>query len=190
MHLGSMKQEFAQRMVAQVNELHPDAILFTGDLQNMRPQELVRHAPTLVHLHPVDGIFSVLGNHDYADYVKTATAEQKRDMERLTRSFEASLNWDLLLNERRILRRGADSIVIAGTENDGRPPFPCKADYRKALHGISPKSFVIMMQHDPSAHTATMHSATNAERTHPRRTVVALRLATHKSCQQRGCRTV
>ena len=128
MHLGSMKQEFAQRMVAQVNELHPDAILFTGDLQNMRPQELVRHAPTLVHLHPVDGIFSVLGNHDYADYVKTATAEQKRSMERMTRSFEASLNWDLLLNERRILRRGADSIVIAGTENDGRPPFPCKAD--------------------------------------------------------------
>ena len=151
MHLGSMKQEFAQRMVAQVNELHPDAILFTGDLQNMRPQELVRHAPTLVHLHPVDGIFSVLGNHDYADYVKTATAEQKRSMERMTRSFEASLNWDLLLNERRILRRGADSIVIAGTENDGRPPFPCKADYRKALHGISPESFVIMMQHDPSA---------------------------------------
>ena len=40
------------------------------------------------------------------------------------------------------------------------------------------------------SHTATMHSAANAERTHPRRTAVALRLATHKSCQQRGCRTV
>ena len=151
MHLGSMKQEFARRIVAQVNELHPDALLFTGDLLNMRTQEAVSFTATLIHLHPVDGIFSVLGNHDYADYVKTATAEQRNEMERLTRSLEGSMNWDLLLNERRILRRGADSIVIAGTENDGRPPFPAKADYRKALHGISPKSFVIMMQHDPSA---------------------------------------
>ena len=194
MHLGSMKQEFAQRMVAQVNELHPDAILFTGDLQNMRPQELVRHAPTLVHLHPVDGIFSVLGNHDYADYVKTATAEQKRSMERMTRSFEASLNWDLLLNEHRILasRSRLDCDSRNGERRSSAVPLQSRLSQGTARH------IARIVRHYDAArpvgmappHTAPMHSATNAERTHPRRTAVALRLATHKSCQQRGCRTV
>ena len=55
--------------------------------------------------------------------------------------------------------------MIAGTENDGRPPFPAKADYRKALHGISPKSFVIMMQHDPSAWRRHILPQTNAQLT-------------------------
>lgn len=138
-------------MVAQVNELHPDAILFTGDLQNMRPQELVRHAPTLVHLHPVDGIFSVLGNHDYADYVKTATAEQEAQYGAYDTFVRGSAQLGLAAQRASHLAPRSRLDSDSRTENDGRPPFPCKADYRKALHGISPESFVIMMQHDPSA---------------------------------------
>ena len=193
MHLGSMKQEFARRIVAQVNELHPDALLFTGDLLNMRPQEAVSFTATLIHLHPVDGIFSVLGNHDYADYVKTATAEQRSEMERLTRSLEGSMNWDLLLNERRILRRGADSIVIAGTENDGRPPFPAKADYQGAAGHIAR----IVRYNDAArpvglapTHSAANQCATYAERTHARRTALVVQLATDKRREHRRCRTL
>lgn len=68
-----------------------------------------------------------------------------------TRNFQTSVGWNLLLNDNRIVRRSADSIVIAGEENDGRPPFPQKADLRKTLHGISAQSFVVVLQHDPSA---------------------------------------
>lgn len=151
LHLGSMREEFAERVVAQINALHPDAILFTGDLQNMKPEELTPHADTFKRLRSKDGVFSVLGNHDYSEYVKDATADEKRAMEQATRTFEINEGWQLLLNEHRSIRRANDSIVIAGTENDGRPPFPAKADYTRALHGVEPHAFVIMMQHDPSA---------------------------------------
>ena len=150
-HLGSMRAELLERAVTEMNSLHPDLIAFTGDIQNMRPQELTRYAPILARLHAEDGIYSVLGNHDYTQYVPKLSEEQKRQNEGMTRDFQTSLDWNLLLNDRRILRRGQDSIVIAGEENDGRPPVPQKADIRRTLRGIAPSSFVVMLQHDPSA---------------------------------------
>lgn len=150
-HLGSMRTELLERAVAEANALHPDMIAFTGDLQNMRPQELPRFAPILARLHAADGAYSVLGNHDYTQYVPKLSDAQKRRNERLTRDFHVAVGWNLLLNDRRVLRRGADSIVVAGEENDGLPPFPQKADLGKTLRGISPRSFVVLLQHDPSA---------------------------------------
>lgn len=150
-HLGSMRAELLSRAVAEMNSLHPDMVVFTGDIQNMRPQELAPHAPTLARLRARDGVYSVLGNHDYTQYVPKLPEIQKRENERLTCSFQAGLGWNLLLNDRCILRRGTDSLVIAGEENDGLPPFPHKADIAKTLHGIGNRSFVVMLQHDPSA---------------------------------------
>lgn len=150
-HLGSMRAELLSRAVAEMNSLHPDMVVFTGDIQNMRPQELAPHAPTLARLRARDGVYSVLGNHDYTQYVPKLPERQKRENERLTRSFQTGLGWNLLLNDRCILRRGTDSLVIAGEENDGLPPFPHKADIAKTLHGIGSRSFVVMLQHDPSA---------------------------------------
>ena len=150
-HLGSMHPELLRRAVVEINSLHPDIIVFTGDLQNMSPQELPRHATTLIHLHANDGIYSILGNHDYSLYMPKLTMKQRLDNERLTRNFQNSIGWDLLLNERRIIRRGQDSIVIAGEENDGRSPFPQKANLAKTLRGIDRNSFVVLLQHDPSA---------------------------------------
>lgn len=150
-HLGSMRTELLSRAVAETNSLHPDMVVFTGDIQNMRPQELTPHAPILARLRARDGIYSVLGNHDYTQYVPKLPEKQKRENERLTRSFQTALGWNLLLNDRCILRRGTDSLVIAGEENDGLPPFPNKSNIVKTLHGINSRSFVVMLQHDPSA---------------------------------------
>lgn len=150
-HLGSMRVELLQRAVSEINSMHPDMVVFTGDIQNMRPSELTRHMPTLIHLHAPHGIYSVLGNHDYTQYVKLPDEPARRRCELMTQNFERSIDWDLLLNDRRVIHRGADSIVIAGCENDGMPPFPAKADLKKALHGIAPGAFVVMLQHDPSA---------------------------------------
>ena len=164
-HLGSMSEDLTRSFVSKINELAPDMVVFTGDIQNMYAREILRHSYALIHLHADDGVYSILGNHDYADYVKTATAEQQQQLERFTRNAEIAINWDLLLNERRIIRRGNDSIVIAGAENDGLPPFPSKADYAKTLHGISPSAFVIMLQHDPSAWRRHILTQTNAQLT-------------------------
>lgn len=150
-HLGSMRTELMERAVVEINKQHADIIAFTGDIQNMRPQELTRFAPLLSRLRAKDGVYSVLGNHDYSQYMPKLDEAQKKANEMQTRNFQTSVGWNLLLNDNCIVRRSADSIVIAGEENDGRPPFPQKANLSKTLHGISAQSFVVMLQHDPSA---------------------------------------
>lgn len=163
-HLGSMKDELMLRAVTAIDDMRPDLIVFTGDIQNMGPDELPRFAQTLKRLKAKDGVMSVLGNHDYSHYVNVSPEEALRN-ERLTRDFETSVGWQLLLNDNRIVRRGSDSIVIAGGENDGRPPFPAKADLKKTLRGIDAKSFVVMLQHDPSAWRRHILLQTNAQLT-------------------------
>lgn len=163
-HLGSMKDELMLRAVTAIDDMRPDLIVFTGDIQNMGPDELPRFAQTLKRLTAKDGVMSVLGNHDYSRYVNVSPEEALRN-ERMTRDFETSVGWQLLLNDNRIVRRGSDSIVIAGGENDGRPPFPAKADLKKAMRGIHAKSFVVMLQHDPSAWRRHILPLTNAQLT-------------------------
>lgn len=163
-HLGSMKDELMLRAVTAIDDMRPDLIVFTGDIQNMGPDELPRFAQTLKRLKARDGVMSVLGNHDYSRYVNVSPEEALRN-ERMTRDFETSVGWQLLLNDNRIVRRGSDSIVIAGGENDGRPPFPAKADLKKAMRGIHAKSFVVMLQHDPSAWRRHILPQTNAQLT-------------------------
>lgn len=163
-HLGSMKDELMLRAVTAIDDMRPDLIVFTGDIQNMGPDELPRFAQTLKRLKAKDGVMSVLGNHDYSRYVNVPPEEALRN-ERMTRDFETSVGWQLLLNDNRIVRRGSDSIVIAGGENDGRPPFPAKADLKKTMRGIHAKSFVVMLQHDPSAWRRHILPQTNAQLT-------------------------
>lgn len=163
-HLGSMKDELMLRAVTAIDDMRPDLIVFTGDIQNMGPDELPRFAQTLKRLKAKDGVMSVLGNHDYSHYVNVSPEEALRN-ERMTRDFETSVGWQLLLNDNRIVRRGSDSIVIAGGENDGRPPFPAKADLKKTMRGINAKSFVVMLQHDPSAWRRHILPQTNAQLT-------------------------
>lgn len=164
-HLGSIRSELLERAVEQMNRLRPDMIAFTGDIQNMRPDELTRHTSTLHRLHAKDGVYSVLGNHDYSEYVPKLPMQQRRHNEQLTREFHANVGWQLLLNDHRIIRRGSDSIVIAGEENDGLPPFPSKADLKRTLRGVSPRSFVVMLQHDPSAWRRSILPGSNVQLT-------------------------
>lgn len=164
-HLGSMRSELLERAVEQMNRLRPDMIAFTGDIQNMRPDELTRYTSTLRRLYAKDGVYSVLGNHDYSEYVPKLPMRQRRHNEQLTREFHANVGWQLLLNDHRIIRRGSDSIVIAGEENDGLPPFPSKADLKRTLRGVSPRSFVVMLQHDPSAWRRSILPGSNVQLT-------------------------
>lgn len=147
---GSGNQDLLARFVDSINAQKPDLILFTGDLQNMEPRELYPVMPVLGSLKACDGVFSVLGNHDYSDYIKAdETVKVANERELISR--ERQLGWTLLLNENRTVRRGNDSIVIAGMENDGRPPFPQKGDLKKTLAGVDSSAFVIMLEHDPTA---------------------------------------
>lgn len=160
-HVGSMTHEMMQRMVYAINRLKPDAVVFTGDLQNMQPHETDGFSQFLSQIKAKDGVFSVLGNHDYSVYVE-ATEARNRSNEALLQSRERSYGWQLLMNESRVVRRGADSIVIAGAENDGRPPFPSRIDMKRMLAGVTDTAFVVVLQHDPSSWRRTILPQSNA----------------------------
>lgn len=161
---GSGNQDLLARFVDSINAQKPDLILFTGDLQNMEPRELYPVMPVLGSLKSGDGVFSVLGNHDYSDYIKAdETVKVANERELISR--ERQLGWTLLLNENRAIRRGNDSIVIAGMENDGRPPFPQKGDLKKTLAGVDSSAFVIMLEHDPTAWRRKILPESNAQLT-------------------------
>lgn len=153
-HVGTYNdanQWLLQQAVDSINAQHPDAIVFTGDLQNLRPNELFRHAAVLRQLYAKDGVFSVMGNHDYPVYLDL-DEQSKADSVKLTEQAERQLGWQLLLNEHKVIRRDSDSIVIAGMENWGKMKrMPRQGDVRKTLAGVSDSAFVVMLQHDPSA---------------------------------------
>lgn len=151
-HIGTYGRspETVREIVDRVNALHPDAIFFTGDLVNSSPDELPMFIPALQEMKAKDGVFSILGNHDYCEYRSyTAPDSPARSLARLIRT-ERDMGWTLLLNEHRLLRRGNDSIAVIGVENDGEPPFPSRADLRKATGGLDGTVYKILLSHDPS----------------------------------------
>ena len=161
---GSSHASVLRKAVDSINAQNADLVVFTGDVQNMEPKELYQFTPLLSSIRAKDGIFSVLGNHDYAQYIK-ASDEKKAANERELVSLEQQFGWDLLMNSNRAIRRNGDSIVIAGMENDGRPPFPQKADIRKTLAGVNGNAFIVMLQHDPSAWRRTILPKSKAQLT-------------------------
>ena len=150
-HIGSWGDDDAaiRRAVRLCNDQRPDAIVFTGDLVNSRATELAPFLTALSQLQAPDGVYSVLGNHDYGTYARwSSPREQAANLDTLKR-LERQLGWRLLLNEHHCLHRGSDSIVVVGVENSGRPPFPDRGDLRRALQGTNGR-FRILLSHDPT----------------------------------------
>lgn len=151
-HVGSyMKHNswLLQRAIDSINAQKPDLIVFTGDLQNIQPSELYPHMDVLSSLKAKDGIFSILGNHDYAEYVGCDEAMKVANC-RETVSLERQMGWTVLLNEHRMIEHEGQHIVIAGMENDGNgKKFPRKGDISKTLEEVSDSDFILMLEHDP-----------------------------------------
>ena len=168
LHIGTFgdgHQADVNTIVDLVNRQKCDAIAFTGDIVNYESAELDGYKEVLSKLKAPDGVFSIMGNHDYNIYLRYANeAEKAADTERIKKA-ERSYGWKLLLNENAVIRRGNDSIAIAGSENDGNPPWPALGDIPKATSGLAglrrlatkatsdsipDHTFTIMLTHDPT----------------------------------------
>ncbi|MBQ5834910.1 MAG: metallophosphoesterase [Bacteroidaceae bacterium] len=153
MHVGTFRnghESDVAAIVDFVNAQKCDAILFTGDLVNHHPSELYGLEGELSRLSAPDGVYSVMGNHDYSMYMHYPSEDLRNaDVEELKRC-QRSFGWELLLDENRVLRRGTDSIAIVGVENCGRPPFPKLGDLAKATAGLGDGCFKILLSHDPT----------------------------------------
>lgn len=145
--------EALDRIVDRLLSLGTDVILFTGDMQTNDMDAVSRHADALKRLHAPDGVLSVLGNHDFFIHVpKYRTVDEKCAAADALERLENSLGWKVLRNANVILRRGADSLAIAGIDNiNGNQGFRTiqKGDLPKALSGAE-GMFTVLMSHDPS----------------------------------------
>ena len=151
-HVGSFqfdKKSILHRDIDSINAQKADMVVFTGDIQNMQPDELLPVMPLLSKVKAKDGVYSVLGNHDYSIYID-ATEDVKKANIKATVDREQQMGWTVLRNDNRVIRRNADSLVIAGEENGGRKPSPKLADLEKSLHGVGKGAFIVMLQHDPN----------------------------------------
>ena len=150
-HSGSWKGygHALQRAIDLCNAQHPDLAVFTGDLVNSRADELTEFVPVLSQLRAKDGVFSVLGNHDYGTYTRwESELDRIANVDSLIVR-ENRMGWQMLMNSHRILHRGNDSIALAGVENSGAPPFPDYANLSQALQGTE-GMFKILLSHDPT----------------------------------------
>ena len=150
-HSGSWKgnTEALQRAIELCNAQHPDLAVFTGDLVNSRADEMKEFMPVFSKLHARDGVYSVLGNHDYATYAQwNSEAERLANIDTLVMRDE-QMGWTMLMNDHRIIRRGNDSIALIGVENSGKPPFPDRGDLPRAQQGTE-GMFKVLLSHDPT----------------------------------------
>lgn len=134
--------------VDMINSLNPDMIAFSGDLISMEPSELDSLSQTLSKMKAGDGVYSVLGNHDYCQYTRVDSQTKAAYLNDLI-SRERNMGWSLLLNENRIISKGQDSIAVVGVENTSPSRhFPSRGNLAKASQGTE-GMFRILISHDP-----------------------------------------
>ena len=154
LHLGCYTGNREQILVDAldtVQKQHADLIIFAGDLQNLRPQEIYPHRYRLASLRARDGVVSVMGNHDYAEYIKADNAIARANEQEIMR-LQRQMGWQLLINERLTLHRGDnDSIIIVGLDDEGIKSDCQRADIPKALQGVKGQPFTIIVEHEPDA---------------------------------------
>ena len=150
-HSGSLNNiKSVEYAVELINEQNSDLILFTGDIVNNRADELDIWKNTLSKIEANDGKYSVLGNHDYGDYVNWKFEHEKKDNFENLLKIQNEMGFNLLMNENINIKRNQQSISLIGVENWGKGRFKKKGDIDTACNGLNENDFKIVMSHDPS----------------------------------------
>jgi predicted MPP superfamily phosphohydrolase len=150
-HSGSFDNpDKIQHAIDLINEQGSDLILFTGDIVNTHAKEM---HPWIETFNKIDkheyGKFSVLGNHDYGEYVTWKTEQEKEDNFEDIKKLYGQIGFNLLLNEHTFIKKGNDQIALVGVENWGHN-FKQAGDLDKASGSLQKQDFKILMSHDPS----------------------------------------
>ena len=176
LHLGSYisGSTFIDELVDSINAQNANITVFTGDIVNRQSNEMAVNTECLKKLCSPDGVFSVLGNHDYGDYMHWESEGMKKlDVESLV-SMQQRMNWTILNNSHTIIRNGNDSIALIGVENWGDPPFKMYADLSSSYPNLNDSTFKILLSHNPAHWDAEIIDKTN----------IALTLSGHTHAMQ------
>ena len=150
-HCGSFDNyEKIRYGVELINSQKSDVILFTGDLVNNLANEVHNWKSLFATLQAPDGVFSIMGNHDYGDYSSWETPEAKQQNLEHLFQLQKQMGWQLLLNEHCYLERDGEKIALIGVENWGHGRFSKYGDLNKAMEGVNTEDFKMLMSHDPT----------------------------------------
>ena len=150
-HCGSFdnKEKLAYG-INMINQQQPDIILFTGDMVNNIAKEILPWKKLISSLNAPYGKYAVLGNHDYGDYVRWDSDEEKKEnLKQLIFHLE-DMGFKVLLNNAIKINKKESSISLIGVENWGSGKFKKNGDLDLALKDVDPADFKILMSHDPS----------------------------------------
>ncbi len=149
-HSGSFGNPKAvQKGIDLINAQQSDLFVFTGDLVNNKADEIVPWIPFFSQIKAPFGKFSILGNHDYGDYMKWNSEPEKRENLQKLKKHHQEIGFRLLLDEHVELEKEGSKIILAGVENWGLG-FGERGDLNKALSGTQKSDFKILLSHDPS----------------------------------------
>jgi hypothetical protein len=127
-------ESFLRRAVGVANALRPDLTVITGDFVSDRSHFAVSCGAALSGLRARDGVYGVLGNHDYWN----------EDPEAVSAAIQRS-GIQLLTNRSVPLRRNGIAWHLCGVDDwwAGRPSLDA------ALASIPPEAFRILLCHEP-----------------------------------------
>ena len=149
-HAGSFDNEAAvERGIKMINEQNADLFVFTGDLVNNKAEEIEPWIDKFSKITAPYGKYSILGNHDYGDYIQWDSHHEKAvNLEHL-KKHHADMGFELLLDQHAAIFKDGERITLLGVENWGLG-FGQRGDIKKALAGVNAKDFKILLSHDPT----------------------------------------
>ncbi len=156
LHLGSFQRKDKLREAVQlINSEEVDLIFFTGDLVNNYAAEAKPFVEILKELKAKHGKYAVLGNHDYADYIglDTSTSEGREKWQANLNEIKGYFNtadFNLLLNENRLVEINGVEINLVGVENWGDGRFSKYGDLEKAMQNTKDGIPTLLLSHDPT----------------------------------------
>lgn len=177
-HVGTYGSDttYVSKVVDELNGLNGDVILFTGDIVNRRTDELLPFVKPLSRLNAKDGVYSILGNHDYGDYSNWESEELKSQNMVLMDSLQNVMGWRLLRNEHVFLHNNADSIALIGVENVGDPPFAVYGSLADSYPSLGDSVVKVLLTHNPAHWTSEIAGNDNIN--------IALSLSGHTHAMQ------
>ena len=150
-HSGSLSDmEAIKRGIQMINDLTADLFVFTGDLVNNRSKEFPKFIELFREIKAPLGQYSILGNHDYGDYVDWDSDESKAENLKTLKKYHLDSNWDILCNEHRIIKHNGERFALIGVENWSSKGFVKHGDLKKAYRGTEDVPTKILLSHDPS----------------------------------------
>lgn len=173
-HVGTWGRDttFISSLVDTIQSLKPDLIVFTGDIVNRQTAELEPFLKTFSRLEARDGVYSIMGNHDYGDYLDWEKPSDREANNQLLMAWQKQIGWNLLNNSHVFLHNDRDSIVLIGVENWGEPPFhqygrladayPMSPD---SAYNLNDGKYKILLSHNPEHWNREVTNVSNIDLT-------------------------